>query len=84
MLGAINGVLIAVVGLQPFITTLVMMLAGRGLAKVITGGQNTTAVNERYRWIANGYVLGLPVVFLLGRRHRRAGRAAHPPLGARA
>ena len=41
-----------------------MMLAGRGLAKVITGGQNTTAVNEHYRWIANGYVLGLPVVFL--------------------
>ena len=74
VLGAINGVLIAVVGLQPFITTLVMMLAGRGLAKVITGGQNTTAVNERYRWIANGYVLGLPVVFLLGHRHRRARR----------
>jgi simple sugar transport system permease protein len=64
-LGAINGVLISVVGLQPFITTLVMMLAGRGLAKVITEGQNTTAVNEQYRWIANGYVLGLPVVFLI-------------------
>jgi simple sugar transport system permease protein len=64
VLGAVNGILISVVGLQPFITTLVMMLAGRGLAKVITGGQNTTAVNERYRWIANGYLLGLPVVFL--------------------
>jgi simple sugar transport system permease protein len=64
VLGAINGILISVVGLQPFITTLVMMLAGRGLAKVITEGQNTTAVNGRYRWIANGYVLGLPVVFL--------------------
>ena len=64
-LGAVSGVLISVVGLQPFITTLVMMLAGRGLAKVITGGQNTTAVNEPYRWLSNGYVLGLPVVFLL-------------------
>lgn len=63
-LGAINGSLVAVVGLQPFITTLVMMLAGRGLAKVITSGQNTTAVNDGYRWIANGHVLGLPVVFL--------------------
>ena len=58
-------VLISVVGLQPFISTLVMMLAGRGLAKVITGGQNTAASNETFRWIANGYVLGLPVVFLL-------------------
>ena len=34
------------VGLQPFISTLVMMLAGRGIAKVITGGQNTTAVER--------------------------------------
>jgi simple sugar transport system permease protein len=65
VLGAISGVLISVVGLQPFITTLVMMLAGRGLAKVITGGQNTTAVNEPYRWLSNVYVVGLPVVFLL-------------------
>ena len=65
VLGAVNAVLISVVGLQPFISTLVMMLAGRGLAKVITGGQNTAASNETFRWIANGYVLGLPVVFLL-------------------
>lgn len=64
-LGLVNGVLVAYVGLQPFISTLVMMLAGRGLAKVITGGQNTTAENDAFRWIANGYVLGIPVVFLL-------------------
>ncbi|MDR0959305.1 MAG: ABC transporter permease [Propionibacteriaceae bacterium] len=63
--GAFNGFLVAYVGLQPFISTLVMMLAGRGLAKVITSGQNTAASNEPFRWIANGYVLGLPVVFLL-------------------
>ena len=65
ILGAVNGVLVSVVGLQPFISTLVIMLAGRGLAKVITGGQNTAASNDSFRWIANGYVLGLPVVFLL-------------------
>lgn len=64
-LGLINGALVAFVGLQPFITTLVMMLAGRGLAKVITGGQNTTATNETFRWISNGYVFGIPVVFAL-------------------
>ncbi|RII90182.1 ABC transporter permease [Clavibacter californiensis] len=65
VLGAINGILVSVVGLQPFISTLVVMLAGRGLAKVITGGQNTAATNEPFRWLANGYVFGLPVVFLL-------------------
>lgn len=65
ILGAVNGVLVAHVGLQPFISTLVMMLAGRGIAKVITGGQNTAAESDPFRWVANGYLIGLPVVFLL-------------------
>ncbi len=65
ILGAVNGLLVAYVGLQPFIATLVLMLAGRGVAKVITGGQNTTASNDAFRWIANGFVIGIPVVFLL-------------------
>lgn len=65
LLGLFNGFMVSVVGLQPFISTLVMMMAGRGIAKVITGGQNTAATNDSFRWIANGYVLGLPVVFLL-------------------
>ncbi|WP_433676122.1 ABC transporter permease [Microbacterium gorillae] len=65
ILGAVNGVLVAYVGLQPFIATLVLMLAGRGVAKVITGGQNTAASNQPFRWIANGYLIGVPVVFIL-------------------
>lgn len=65
ILGAVNGLLVAYVGLQPFIATLVLMLAGRGIAKVITGGQNTTASNDSFRWIANGFVIGIPVVFIL-------------------
>lgn len=64
-LGVFSGVLVSTVGLQPFITTLVMMLAGRGLAKVITSGQNSTASNDSFRWLANGYVFGLPVVPVL-------------------
>ncbi|MDL5485584.1 ABC transporter permease [Microbacterium wangruii] len=65
VLGAVNGVLVAYVGLQPFISTLILMLAGRGLAKVITSGQNTSASSAPFRWIANGYLIGLPVVFFL-------------------
>lgn len=65
ILGLVNGFLVSVVGLQPFISTLVMMLAGRGIAKVITGGQNTAATNSSFRWIANGYVLGFPIIFIL-------------------
>src|SRR5699024_12352335 len=64
-LRAVNAWLVSVVGLQPFISTLVLILAGRSLAKVITGGQNTAASNDTFRWLATGYVFGIPVVFLL-------------------
>ena len=65
VLGVANGFLIAVVGLQPFIATLVMMLAGRGIAKVITSGQNTSATSDPFKTIATGYVFGLPVIVLI-------------------
>lgn len=69
VLGCINGALVSILGLQPFITTLIMMLAGRGLAKVITSGENADASHvaggEPLEWMANGFVLGLPVNFLL-------------------
>ncbi|HEX5858196.1 MAG TPA: ABC transporter permease, partial [Microbacterium sp.] len=65
VLGAINGFLVAVVGLQPFITTLIMMLAARGIARVITSGQNTDATNEPFRLLANGQILGIPTSFVL-------------------
>jgi simple sugar transport system permease protein len=65
LLGVVNAFFVSVVGLQPFITTLIMMLAGRGLAKVITSGQNTTATSAPFKWISNGYVLGFPVAFLI-------------------
>lgn len=65
VLGMVNGFFVSVLGLQPFITTLIMMLAGRGIAKVITAGQNTTATSAPFRWISNGYVLGFPVAFLI-------------------
>ncbi|MGO3884887.1 MAG: ABC transporter permease [Mycetocola sp.] len=65
VLGLVSGALVAYVGLQPFITTLIMMLAARGIARVITGGQNTAATSESFRWIANGTILGFPVVFLI-------------------
>ncbi len=65
ILGSINGLLVAVVGLQPFISTLIMMLAARGIARVITDGQNTNATNEPFRQLANGQILGLPTSFVI-------------------
>ena len=69
VVGCVNGALISLLGLQPFITTLIMMLAGRGLAKVITSGQNTDASavagNGPLKWMANGFILGIPANFVI-------------------
>lgn len=64
-LGLINAILISGAGLQPFISTLIMMMAGRGLAKVITSGNNTYATNDHFKWISTGNVFGLPVVAVI-------------------
>ncbi|WP_423382813.1 ABC transporter permease [Burkholderia sp. LMG 32019] len=37
--GAWNGLLVAFVGMQPIIATLILMVAGRGVAQLLTGGQ---------------------------------------------
>ena len=41
-LGIWNGTLVAVVGIQPIVATLILMVAGRGLAQLITSGQIIT------------------------------------------
>ncbi len=58
--GLWNGVLVAVVGIQPIIATLILMVAGRGIAQLITNGQIITIYYKPYFFIGNGYLLGLP------------------------
>ncbi len=65
VLGVWNGFLVAVVGVQPIIATLVLMLAGRGVALLITGGFITTITSAPYRFMAQGYLLGLPFAFFV-------------------
>jgi len=65
LLGVWNGFLVAVLGIQPIIATLVLMVAGRGLAMLITDGQITTVNNDTFSGLASGYLLGLPVAFLV-------------------
>jgi len=64
-LGMWNGLLVSVVGIQPIIATLVLMLAGRGVALLITDGFITTVNSPPYSFIATGYLIGLPVAFLI-------------------
>ena len=64
-LGIWNGFLVAVLKIQPIIATLVLMLAGRGVALLITGGFITTVVSPPFKFMASGYVLGLPFAFII-------------------
>lgn len=65
LLGVWNGFLVSVLGIQPIIATLVLMLAGRGVALLITGGFITTINSDPYKFIAGGYVFGLPFAFFV-------------------
>ena len=65
ILGAWNGLLVSVAGIQPIIATLVLMLAGRGVALLITDGFITTVNSAPYSFIATGYLVFLPVAFLI-------------------
>jgi len=58
--GLWNGVLVARVGMQPIIATLILMVAGRGIAQLITNGQIITVYYAPYFTIGNGFLLGLP------------------------
>ncbi len=61
--GAWNGFLVSILGIQPIIATLVLMLAGRGIALLITGGFITTVTSTPYKFMSQGYLLGLPFAF---------------------
>ena len=65
VLGAWNGFLVSVLGIQPIIASLVLMVAGRGISMAITDGQITTVNNGYFSDLASGFVLTLPIAFLL-------------------
>src|SRR5690606_3430963 len=65
VLGVWNGFLVAVLGIQPIIATLVLMLAGRGVALLITGGAITTVTSAPYKFVATGYLILLPLAVFI-------------------
>ncbi|GGB88071.1 ABC transporter permease [Pseudoduganella buxea] len=58
--GAWNGVLVAGLKLQPIVATLILMVAGRGLAQLLTDGQIVTVYYQPFFFLGSGYLLGLP------------------------
>lgn len=66
-----NGVLVAKVKIQPIVATMILLVAGRGIAQLITNGKIVTISSDAYYFINGGYILGLPfplfiVIFLVG------------------
>ena len=70
--GAWNGTLVSLVGMQPIIATLILMVAGRGVAQLLTAGQIIPISTPGYLFLGGGYLLGMPfsvwvaVVVVLG------------------
>ena len=58
--GLWNGLLVAYVGIQPIIATLILMVAGRGIAQLITQGQIVVFIHEPFQFIGSGFLFGLP------------------------
>src|SRR4028119_406133 len=70
VLGLINGTVIAKARIQPFIVTLGMMIAARGIALAVTGEQNVRipAAATDFAWLGQGRIadfLPIPIVILI-------------------
>jgi len=59
--GLWNGWLVSRGKIQPMVATLILMVAGRGIAQLITNGQIMTIYYTPYFYFGNGFILGLPV-----------------------
>jgi simple sugar transport system permease protein len=59
--GLWNGMLVSRAKISPMVATLILMVAGRGIAQLIERGQIMTIYYKPYHWFGNGFILGLPV-----------------------
>jgi galactofuranose transport system permease protein len=66
LFGAFNGWLIATFKIQPIIVTLALLIAGRGIAQVISnGGQLIPFSNPTFEFFGKGAVYGVPMPIVL-------------------
>ena len=67
LLGLVNGVVIAKGRLQPFVVTLAMMIAARGVALAFTNEQSLRVVPEAegLTWLGRGWIGPVPVPVVL-------------------
>lgn len=63
--GVWNGFLVAILKIQPIVATLILMVAGRGVAQLITEGQIITFNNDTLGWIGSGSFLTFPTPVMI-------------------
>ncbi|MBN1412683.1 MAG: ABC transporter permease [Spirochaetales bacterium] len=68
LLGAWNGLLVSYIGIQPIIATLILLVAGRGIAQLVTDGQIIVFEHPPFEFIAGGSLFGLhfPIIISFG------------------
>lgn len=70
ILGTWNGFMVAKIGIPPLIATLMLQVAGRGIAELIASGTILTIYYKPFHFIGSGWILGLPfsvfIVILIG------------------
>lgn len=63
--GIWNGFLVAILGIQPIIATLVLMVAGRGIAQLVTEGAILTFTDAGLIFVGSGTAFGLPMPIVI-------------------
>jgi ribose/xylose/arabinose/galactoside ABC-type transport system permease subunit len=63
--GVLNGVLVTRYRIQPIVATLVLFIAGRGIAQVLTNGNLQTFSHPSFQWLGLGKIFGIPFQGLL-------------------
>ncbi|CAN5547078.1 ABC transporter permease [soil metagenome] len=58
--GIVNGALVAWIKVQPIVATLLLMVAGRGVAQLLTDGQIVTFQNPGFTSLGSGATLFIP------------------------
>ncbi len=65
LIGAIVGSLVAIFKIPPFVATLGMMTAARGIANIYTNGRPVTGLAKGYNVIGQESILGIPIPILI-------------------
>ena len=65
LLGLVNGALIAVVGMPPFVVTLGTLGVWQGLSLILSEGQSVVGLPREIQFVYSGTILGIPVPMIV-------------------